>query len=181
MELSHLASVAGDEALTGRLERLRGVMASNVQRLYDQRSRAARETLRFGGLLCQRLAIEAYNLGLRERRLALCIEGSGADAPRCQAQDRSLRDDRTAFGDNTGLYADTIIRTARTYPEDLAVLEAELEGLESERRASGADKALLGFNHLFLRQVAGYAENGRVSRKRWRDDCAALVPSPSAR
>lgn len=181
MELSHLARATTDPAMTGRIERLRGVIASSAQRLYEQRARAAREALRFGGLLCQRLAIEGHNLALRERRLALCIDGSGRDAPRCVAQDKHLQDDRRAFDDNTGFYADTVVRTARTYPDDLAVLATELEALKAERVAAGAHEALFRFNSLFHEQVAAYANQGRVDRGRWRDACKTLGPRLSVR
>ena len=180
VELSHLARVTADADMKGRIERLRGAIATNAQRLYEQRARAAREALRFGGLLGQRLAIEGHNLALREKRLALCVEGSGRDAPRCVAQNSNLQDDREAFDGNTDFYADAVVRTARTYPEDLAVLDAELEALKAGRVPAGANAALFRFNTLFNDQVADYAKKGRVDRERWRDACKALGPQSSS-
>jgi hypothetical protein len=162
--------------MTARLERLRGVIGANAERLHQQRARAAREALRFGGLLCQRLAIEGHNLSLRERRLELCAQNPayGADHPRCLANDRRLTDDRDAFAANADFYADTIIRTARTYPDSLAVLERELGALKGERIAAGADARMLEYNGLFYRQVSDYAEDGRVRRTPWREACREL-------
>jgi hypothetical protein len=173
VELSHLARAAPDEAMTRRLERLRGVIAANAERLYEQRARSAREALRFGGLLCQKLADEGGNLALRERRLALCQEGSGASAPRCVALAERLGAEREAFSFNTRFYADTIIRTARTYPDDLDVLEAELTGLKAEIAARGhAD--LDAYPASFHARVVDYARTGRVDRENWLDACRAV-------
>ena len=180
IELSHLARVTADADMKGRIERLRGAIATNVQRLYEQRARAAREALRFGGLLCQRLAIEGHNLALREKRLALCVKGSGRDAPRCVAQNSNLQDDREAFDGNTDFYADAVVRTARTYPDDLGVLDSELEALKAERVAAGANEALFRFNAQFKDQVTDYAKKGRVDRERWRNACKALGPQVSS-
>ncbi len=176
MELSHLARVAGDEAMTARLERLRGVVGANAERLHEQRARAAREALRFGGLLCQRLAEEGYNLDLREQGLEKCVQSEfyGPDHRRCIAKDLSLRDDREAFDANADFYADTVIRTSRTYPDSLAVLEAELGALKGERIAAGAREPLFAYPELFLRHLSDYADHGRVRRAPWRDACHAV-------
>ena len=173
VELSHLARTAPDEAMTRRLERLRGVIAVNAERLYEQRARSAREALRFGGLLCQKLADEGGNLALRERRLALCKEGSGASAPRCVALAERLGAEREAFSFNTRFYADTIIRTARTYPDDLDVLDGELIGLKAEIAARG-HAALDAYPASFHAQVVDYARTGRVERENWLDACRAI-------
>ena len=173
MELSHLARVAPEEAMQQRLERLRGVIAANAERLYEQRARSAREALRFGGLLCQKLADEGRNLDLRNERLALCIKGSGADAPRCQALSKRLDGEREAFAFNVGFYADTVIRAARTYPDDLAVLDAELTGLRAEIAGHGHG-AFDAYPTRFLEQVTDYASSGRVRREDWLDACKTV-------
>lgn len=173
MELSHLARATADEAMTRRLERLRGLIAANAERLFEQRARSAREALRFGGLLCQKLADEGGNLELRERRVALCAQGSGADAPRCIALAERLKSEREAFAFNTGFYADTVIRTARTYPDDLQVLDTELTGLKAEIAARG-HKALAAYPISFHAKVLEYASTGRVSREDWLEACRAV-------
>lgn len=173
MELSHLARVVPDEAMTARLERLRGLIAANAERLFEQRARSAREALRFGGLLCQKLADEGINLELRERRVALCAQGSGADAPRCTALAERLQGERDAFAFNTRFYADTIIRAARTYPDDLKVLEAELTALKAEIAARG-HAALGAYPASFHKAVLQYSNNGRVRRDEWLDGCIAV-------
>ncbi len=176
IELSHLARVADDAAMAARLERLRGVIRASAERLHQQRARAAREALRFGGLLCQRLAMEGHNLSLRERRLELCTQNPayGPEHPRCLANDRQLADDRKAFQDNADFYADTVIRTSRTYPDSLAVLQTELGALKDERIAAGADPRVFKYNTVFFGQVSNYTDAGRVRRTPWREACRAL-------
>lgn len=178
MELTHLARAAPEQAMARRLERLRGVIAANAERLYEQRARSAREALRFGGLLCQKLADEGQNLDLREQRVALCVKGSGADAPRCQALGKRLKGERDAFAYNVGFYADTVIRTARTYPDDLGVLDAELVGLKAEIAARVHD-ALSAYPARFHRQVEDYASSGRVRREDWLEACKAIERKPT--
>ena len=173
MEITHLARVTPELAMTRRLERLRSVIAANAERLYEQRARSAREALRFGGLLCQKLADEGHNLDLREQRLALCVKSSGVDAPRCQALRKRLEGERDAFAFNVGFYADTVIRTARTYPEDLGVLDTELDGLKAEIAARGHD-ALSAYPTRFHKQVGSYAGNGRVHRQDWYQACRVI-------
>ncbi|WP_462322418.1 formylglycine-generating enzyme family protein [Halochromatium sp.] len=173
MELSHLARVMSDDAMTGRLERLRGVIAANAERLFEQRARSAREALRFGGLLCQKLADEGMNMELREQRVALCTKSSGADAPRCTALAERFQSERDAFDFNTGFYADTIIRTARTYPDDLKVLETELAGLKAEIAARG-HTSLSAYPASFHAGVLEYANKGRVRREQWLKACLAV-------
>ncbi|MGB5735554.1 MAG: hypothetical protein WBM40_14055, partial [Thiohalocapsa sp.] len=140
---------------------------------YEQRARSAREALRFGGLLCQKLADEGQNLDLRNERLALCIKGSGADAPRCQALAKRLDGEREAFAFNVGFYADTVIRAARTYPDDLAVLDAELTGLKAEIAGRGHG-SFDAYPTRFLAQVRDYARSGRVRREDWLDACKTV-------
>jgi hypothetical protein len=53
-ELSALARAESDPALRTQQERVRGLVAADAQRFLDQRKRTARETLRFGILLCQK-------------------------------------------------------------------------------------------------------------------------------
>lgn len=173
MELTHLARVAPDPAMTKRLERLRAVIAASAERLYEQRARSAREALRFGGLLCQKLADEGRNLDLRKQRVALCNKGSGSDAARCRTLAERLRGELDAFAFNTGFYADTLIRTARTYPDDLAVLETELSALRSEIAARGHE-ALGAYPAGFYQQVREYATSGRVRREDWLTACKAI-------
>lgn len=173
MELSHLARASADEAMTARLERLRGVIAANAERLFEQRARSAREALRFGGLLCQKLADEGRNLALRERRVALCVQGSGADAPRCRELAERLEAEREAFAFNTRFYADTVVRTARTYPDDLKVLDDELIELKAEIAARG-HKALGAYPASFHANVLQYASTGRVQREDWLAACRAV-------
>lgn|GEM_PF-172795 len=172
-ELTHLARAAPEPAMTRRLERLRGVIAASAERLYEQRARSAREALRFGGLLCQKLADEGRNLDLREQRLGLCVKGSGADAPRCRGLKERLEGELDAFAFNVGFYADTVIRVARTYPEDLAVLNTELAGLRAEIAARGNER-LSAYPARFHGQVKDYANSGRVRRDHWRKACQVI-------
>jgi DNA-binding GntR family transcriptional regulator len=80
--------------------------------------------------------------------------------------------ERDAFAFNVGFYADTVIRVARTYPDDLAVLDTELAGLKAEIAARGHER-LSAYPTRFHGQVKDYANSGRVRRDDWRKGCQA--------
>lgn len=173
LELTALARASTEPAMRQRLERLRGLVAATTQGLYEQRARAAREALRFGGLLCEKLSVEGYNLELLRQRKALCVKNEGAEHARCRRLVDDLARDDGVLATNVGVYADTIVRTAQTYPDDLAVLETELDGLGSELAARGYGE-LAVYPRRFHQQVVDYARTGKVRRDDWLKGCRAL-------
>lgn len=173
IELADLARRAEEPALKQRLERLRGVVASSTQRLFEQRASSAREALRFGGLLCQKLGDEGYNLDLARERLSLCTRNNGPDYPRCKQLAAALDLDHRTLDNNLGVYSDSIVRTAQTYPDDLPVLDQQLGRLRDELAARGHD-ALAVYPRQFHRQVLDYAQRGLVEREQWFKGCKGL-------
>ncbi len=173
LELTALARTSTEPAMKQRLERLRGVVAGSAQRLYEQRARSAREALRFGGLLCQKLSDEGANTELMKQRHAVCVEGNGAKYPRCKQLGEAMARDLGTLENNIAFYGDSIVRTAQTYPEDLAVLDEQLVKLREELADRGYG-ALAVYPEQFHAQVLDYAKRGGVERKRWFDACKAV-------
>jgi formylglycine-generating enzyme required for sulfatase activity len=173
LELTALARASGEPEMKQRLERLRGVVAGTNQRLYEQRARSAREALRFGGLLCEKLSVEGYNIDLLRQRYDLCKKNENAEHPRCRRLAEDLARDDAVLDANIGVYADSIVRTAQTYPDDLAVLDTELAGLRSELTARGY-RDLGIYPERFHRQVLDYARAGVVARDDWFKGCRGL-------
>lgn len=173
LELTALARAASEPAIKQRLERLRGVVAGTTERLYEQRARSAREAIRFGGLLCQKLSDEGGNIELMKQRHEVCVEGNGADYPRCRQLADALARDRKVLDQNVGFYSDTIVRTAQTYPVDLAVLDGQMGKLREEFADRGyGDLAV--YPDRFHGQVLDYARRGRVDRDGWFGACKAI-------
>lgn len=173
IELSALARASEDPKMRQRLEHLRGIIAGTTQRLYEQRARSARETLRFGGLLCEKLSVEGHNLELLHQRRDLCLEHESPEHPRCRRLAEDLERDQGIVDTNLGVYADTLVRTAQTYPDDLPVLQSEVDGLRSELRARGYETLAI-YPELFHRQVLEYAKSGEVRRDGWFSECGEL-------
>jgi hypothetical protein len=173
LELTALARGSDEPVLKQRLERLRGVVAATNQRLYEQRARSAREALRFGGLLCEKLSVEGFNLDLLRQRHDLCTQNESTEHPRCQRLAADLSRDESVVAANLGVYADTIVRTAQTYPDDRAVLSAELDGLVSELTARGHAE-LASYPRRFSEQVNAYLAAGSVDRSAWLEGCLSL-------
>ncbi len=173
LELTALARAAPDPVMKRRLERLRAVIAGNAERLYQQRNRNARETLRFGGLLCQKLHDDGRQVDAKQAVYDKCVEGNGADYPRCKRHLSALTRHRETLIDNVHFYADTIVRTAQTFSGDLGVLEEQFQGLKSEIAERG--RAGYGdYPSAFRRQVGAYAQAATVERDLWYQDCVEL-------
>lgn len=173
LELTALARAAPDPAMKRRLERLRAVVAGNAEKLYLQRNRNARETLRFGGLLCQKLHDDGYQVNAKQATYDKCVEGNGADHPRCRKHLGTLTSNRATLDENIHFYADTIVRTAQTFVEDLGVLQEQLQRLKAEI----ADRGRAGYGdypNAFYRQVGAYLQGGQVERDRWYQACIGL-------
>ncbi len=173
LELTALARASSEPVMKQRLERLRGVVAGSAERLYEQRARSAREALRFGGLLCQKLGDEGGNIEILKQRHEVCVQGNGAAHPRCKQLGDALSRDLKVLDNNIGFYGDSIVRTAQTYPEDLAVLEDQLVKLREEFSDRGYGK-LATYPDRFHGQVVDYARGGKVDRERWFDACKAI-------
>jgi hypothetical protein len=173
LELTALARASSEPEMKQRLERLRGTVAATTQRLYEQRARSAREALRFGGVLCEKLSVEGYNIDLLRQRHGLCVQNEDAEHPRCRRLAEDLARDGSVLDANIGVYADSIVRTAQTYPDDLAVLEQELAALSAELGARGYG-GLTIYPERFHRQVGAYARTGTVVRDDWFKGCRDL-------
>jgi hypothetical protein len=170
LELTALARAAPDPNMKRRLERLRSVMAEQNQKLFDQRNRSARETLRLGGLLCLKLHDEGRNVEAKRATYRACVEANGKHYRRCVKRAQALADLDPILDTNQRIYADTIVRTAQNFPDDLRVLDHELAGLREEIKGRGYGK-YVAYPALFHRQVLSYADSGRVRRDRWFTEC----------
>lgn len=173
LELSALTRVETDPEMRKRLERLRARVAANALRFYDQRNRAARETIRFGGLLCQKLHDEGHNMEVRRKRRRLCVEREGPDHQRCRRGDEALTANEKILAGNILFFADTVVRTAQNYAEDLGVLADQLRILERELENRGIG-GLARYPQRFHSVVLEYAYDGRVRRDTWYDACVKL-------
>ena len=173
LELSALARAQSDPETKKRLEQLRSRFLATAQRLYDQRNRSARETLSFGGLLCQKLHDEGHNIGLRRKRQRLCIERQGPDHRRCRRGADALAANEKALTGNALLFADTVVRTAQNHAEDIGLLADQLQILadELENREIGH---LAIYPRSFHSLVLKYSKDGRVRRDTWYDACVKL-------
>ncbi len=173
LELSALARAETDPDMRKRLERLRARVAANALRLYDQRNVAARETIRFGGLLCQKLHDEGHNMELRRKRQDLCKEREGPAHSRCRKGADALTAGEKTLAGNILFFADTVVRAAQNYTDDLDILAGQLETLESELENRNIGD-LARYPRSFHSRIIEYASDGRVERDSWYDACVKL-------
>lgn len=173
LELSALARAETDPDRRKRLERLRARVAANAQLLYDQRNRAAREALRFGGLLCQKLHDEGHNMEIRRKRQRLCIEREGPGHARCRKGAEVLAANEDVLAGNVRFFADTLVRTSQNFGGDFGVLADQLEVLKGEMESRGIGNLAM-YPASFHSLVREYANDGRVRRDSWYDACTKL-------
>jgi hypothetical protein len=168
--LSTLVRTVADPGMKRHLERLHGLVAEERARLHEQRLRAAREGLRFGGLTCSKLHDEGHNLELLRASLEVCVEHRGSDFPRCVGRARQVDRDEDVMSENIRFHADTVVRTAQTYAEDPEVLDRAYDELAISLAERGYPE-LEVYPRTFLRQVREYARGGQADAKGWYQQC----------
>jgi hypothetical protein len=173
VELLALAEGAADAALRARLERLRRRVAADRQKLFEQRARSARESLRFGGLTCLKLHDEGRNLELVQASLDVCVKNHGRSYPRCARRAEHIAEDERILRENIRFHADSVVRAAENYAGNMDVLETELQGLEADLTQRGYQD-LRVYPRTFLRQVQDYAGGSAVTGDAWFTDCKGL-------
>jgi hypothetical protein len=170
-ELSAIAQASVDPNMQKRLRMLRSAMRTNIEMLNQQRNKAAREALRLGGVLCQKLRDENAAIEAFRKTLDACIKGFGAGYPRCRRYREKLKTDTTIIQYNLGVYADAVLATAQTYSE--AVLDEQLQLLMTE--ISRKQFTALGpFIERFHVQVTDYGRSWRVQREIWNKECGSI-------
>jgi hypothetical protein len=170
-ELSAIAAAAVDLNMKKRLGHLRSVVRANIEVRNAQRDRAAREALRLGGVLCQKLRDDGHAVESLRRVYDHCSANSGADNVRCRRYRDKLDTERSILDYNVNIYADSVIEVAENYSEPVLVQQLDLLTASLEARAF---QALVPFTRAHLRQLLGYARNWRVSRQDWFEQCRAV-------
>lgn len=172
VELAHLASVEEDEALRARLNRVHNQVRETADRLYKQRGQTAREIIRLGGVICAEIGKGGQTLERLRGLYDACTEQLGADDNLCSRRQTQIAGQESLVDENTGVYADAVVRGAQVFPDDMPVLERELQGLREEFAARGRGD-MRRFPEVYLQHIRAYGRRG-VTRERWLADCVAL-------
>lgn len=159
-ELALLIDAAPDPAFRERLKELRTVMRANIVTRNEQRDRAARNLLRFGVILAQRiLDAEGIRAG-RETALAALKPAYPAGSPVLAG----LAADAAAAAEdvetNIGHYRDTIVELIRDYPDSVIQNQGKVLDAELSARALSALQPLA---RIFRQHIVAFREKGGLA------------------
>ncbi|HHJ16970.1 MAG TPA: hypothetical protein ENJ80_09765 [Gammaproteobacteria bacterium] len=168
-ELAAIARTVGDKDMKRRITALRDTMRATIEARNQQRDKAARESLRLGGLQCQNLQEDAIAIDFLEKVYNKCLKMRGAENKRCLAYKSRLDPEQEALEDSVGIYAESLMGTAQNYPAP--VLQAQLE-LQIEDLKKRHFDTQIPFVNVYSKQVAEYGKDWRVRRQDWFKQCA---------
>lgn len=168
-ELAAVAKVIEDENLKLRVTRLRDTMRANIEERNRQRNQAARESLRLGGVLCQKLKDDGLAIDGLKKVYSNCVDARGKDHELCTKFGTKLEGEQQVLNYNTGIYSESVIGTAQNYPAETLGRQLELLTSSLEKREFGG---LVSFVKRYYEQAQVYATNWRVRRDEWYAQCA---------
>lgn len=167
-ELAAVAKVIEDEKIKQRITRLRDTMRATIEARNRQRNQAARESLRLGGVLCQKLKDDGRAIEGLTTVYKNCLDSRGKDHQLCAKFSAKLKDEEQVLSYNTAIYAESVMGTAQNYPEDVLRQQLDLlAGALKKREFEG----LIQFATLYFNQTSAYASNWSVRSSDWFAQC----------
>lgn len=173
-ELAVLSAAATDANMKTRLQRLGSIMRATLEARNRQRDRAARASLRMGGIICQQVGEDGKLVtDLKRRHERFCAnpsEGSRLfSEEECVKRGEFLETAETQYTSNVGVYADSIIEVARNYAADILGDQSKL--LLAELTKSDGGKKLSLFVDVYKSQAMKYGKDWLVKREDWAGAC----------
>lgn len=156
-----------------KLASIRSRFARNTERRNEFLDRAAREALRSGSIVCQKLRDDDFNLikwterGIQNN----CALNTPFANERCAALKNNLAEYRQIADDNLHNYADSLVEISQTYPLD--ILRQQKDFL----LRSFKDRAVLNlipFVELIYQQVAELVNGGTRDLTNWYSRCTSI-------
>jgi len=170
-ELTAIARSVNDPQLKDRLDQVKNAIRTTVEARNRQRDQAARESLRLGGVLCQKMRDDGRAVkGLRAVH-DTCVDSSGRDHARCVRYRTKLDQEMNVLQYNMSVYAEAVMGSAQNYPSD--ILDKQRVQLETalKQRKYGE---LAFFVEKFYGQAQAYTDRWQVNRLEWFKECNTL-------
>jgi hypothetical protein len=158
-EMTVLIDAARDPAFRDRLKDLRTVMRANIVTRNEQRDRAARNLLRFGVIMAQRILDSDAIRDAKSKALAALKPVYAADNPIIVKVTAELGAANEAVETNAGHYRDTIVELLRDYPP--SIIETQARVLKEELNARSMS-ALGPIADTFEKHVARFRKDGKL-------------------
>lgn len=166
-ELALLAKAAPDPATKTRLQNLQTTLRANIAARDDQRDRAAKTNLRLGAFLGRKLSDDYRAVDSLARLYKSRVETGEASDQRTLAFKQQLDSEQAVLDGNLRYYADTLIRTAEDFGDD--VLKRQRDILLVELQGMGLGE-LKPYVERHFAHIAAYRQDRRVARMQWLAD-----------
>lgn len=158
-EMAVLIDAARDPAFRERLKDLRTVMRANIVTRNEQRDRAARNLLRFGVIMAQRILDSDAARTAKALALEALKPSYPADHPVIRGNSAALEDARKDLETNANHYRDTIVELIRDYPP--SIIETQAKVLKEELNARSMS-TLGPIADTFEKHVARFRKDGKL-------------------
>jgi len=166
-ELALLADAAPDLATKTRLQNLQLALRGNIAARDEQRDRAARASVRLGAFLGRKLSDDSRAVDTLERLYKARVESGSADDPRTKDFKAQLDREQAVMNDNLRYYADTLIRTAEDFGNDVLLRQKDI--LIVELQGMGLTE-LKPYVEKHYAHVLSYRKDRKVARAQWLSD-----------
>ncbi len=158
-EMAVLIDATRDPAFKERLKDLRTVMRANIATRNEQRNRAARNLLRFGVILAQRI-LDAERIRFGRERIFEIIKPQYKPADKTyQDTENNLKEAEAVLETTARHYRDTIVELIRDYPA--GIVDSQGKVLNEELSAQGM-QALSPVLETFRDHVERFRKNGKL-------------------
>jgi formylglycine-generating enzyme required for sulfatase activity len=166
-ELALLAKAASDPSTKTRLQNLQASLRANIAGRDEQRDRAAKAGLRLGAFLGRKLSDDSRAVDALAKLYKSRVDGGAADDPRTKSFKEQLDREQAVMDGNLRYYADSLIRTAEDYGDD--VLKRQKDILMVELQGMGLGE-LKPYVDRYYGHVAAYQKDKKVARSQWLTD-----------
>lgn len=163
-ELSKIAKSVADPATQARLQSVSLALRANIASRDEQRDRAVRTSLRLGAFLGRKLADDSKAVETLAKIYKTRVDAGQADDPRTKSFKDELDKEQAVLDDILRYYADTLLRTADDYGEEVVrkqydLLQVELQGLGLAE--------LKPFVEKHMGHLTAYRKDHKVARNQW--------------
>ncbi len=163
-ELAKISKAVADPATKARLQSVELALRANIASRDEQRDRAVRTSLRLGAFLGRKLADDSKAVDTLAKLYKSRVDAGQADDARTKSFKEELDKEQAVLDEILRYYADTLIRTADDYGED--VVRKQFDLLLVELQGLGLAE-LKPFVEKHMAHVTAYRKDKKVSRNAW--------------
>lgn len=159
-ELDAIIAATRDKTMRRRLEGFSLVLKTNIERRNRQRNLAARNFIRLGAYIAQKLSEDLKRIDIKKKSLAT-LEKVDAKADIIEQTRSGLKSSKNSLNYNLAYFTDLVIEVSRSYPD--VILNAERATLTVDFEEKNLNQ-LLAFAEKFVETVTSFRHEKRIDR-----------------